>query len=266
MHPVQQHSLRVNRYEAPTNVADAVSLLHEHGESSRLIAGGTDLLLELQRGGRPGVDSLIDVSRIESIDYIRSDNGMVRIGAGTTHNEVVRSALVVDQALPLAQACWEIGSPQLRNRATVAGNLVTASPANDTISALLALDAELKLESVRGERVVRLADFYLGVRKSVLAPDEMVTEIAFPNGSPSRRGVFVKLGLRRAQAISVVHLTCLVEMVEDRVGRRPDRAGQRWAGGDVGRPSCRVSGRQSTDRRGNQDRFPTGDGGDPANR
>ena len=65
--------------------------------------------------------------------------------------------------------------------------------------------------------MVRFADFYLGVRKSVLAPDEMLTEIAFPNGSPSRRGVFVKLGLRRAQAISVVHLTCLVEIVEDRV-------------------------------------------------
>lgn len=217
MHAVQRHSLRLNNYETPATAADAVSMLDELGERARLIAGGTDLLLELQRGGRPQVDSLIDVSRIEGMDYIRSDGGALRIGAGATHNEVVRSALVVDHALPLAQACWEIGSPQLRNRATVAGNLVTASPANDTISALLALDAELKLLSVRGERVVRLADFYLGVRKSVLAPDEMVTEIAFPIGSPSRRGVFVKLGLRRAQAISVVHLTCLVDIVEDRV-------------------------------------------------
>ena len=217
MHPVQQHSLRLSQYEAPATAAEAVSMLHELGERSRLIAGGTDLLLELQRGGRPQVDSLIDVSRLEGIDYIRSDTGMVRIGAGVTHNEVVRSALVVEQALPLAQACWEIGSPQLRTRATVAGNLVTASPANDTISALLALDAELKLLSVRGERVVRLADFYLGVRKSVLAPDEMLTEVAIPIGPPSRRGVFAKLGLRRAQAISVVHLTCLVDIVDDRV-------------------------------------------------
>ena len=217
MHPVQEHNLRLNHYATPATVGEAVSMLAEFGERARLIAGGTDLLLELQRGGRPQVDSLIDVSRIEGIDYIRSDRGIVRVGAGATHNEIVRSALVVDEALPLAQACWEIGSPQLRNRATVVGNLVTASPANDTISALLALDAELTLVSVRGERVVRLADFYVGVRKSVLAPDEMVTEIAFPIGSSSRRGVFVKLGLRRAQAISVVHLTCLVDIVEDRV-------------------------------------------------
>lgn len=218
VHPVQRHNLAIERYEAPSDVDEAVFLLNQIGERARLIFGGTDLLLELQRGDRPGVDTLIDISRIADLDQIRLDAGFVRLGAGVTHNQIIRSELVVNLGFPLAQACWEIGSPQLRNRATVVGNIVTASPANDTISALHALDAELKLASTSGERTVRIADFHTGVRKSILAPDEMVTEISFPINPASQRGVFVKLGLRRAQAISVVHLTCLVDVADNRVG------------------------------------------------
>lgn len=210
MHPVQGHRLRLERYHTPGTLDEAVTLLAASGGNARVVAGGTDLLLELTRGLRPEVGTLIDVGRIPGFDRIEIDGEIVSLGAGVTHAQVISSALLVDRGLPLAQACLEIGSPQLRNRATVAGNLITASPANDTISALRALGAELSLVSAGGSRVVRLSEFHTGVRRSVLGWDELVTEIRFPVPGPNQRGVFAKLGLRRSQAISVVHMAAML--------------------------------------------------------
>ena len=153
-------------YLQPTSLEETLALLHRHAGQARIVAGGTDLVVELQRGIKP-TSTLIDITRLHDLRYARLDNGTIRLGALATHNDVLASSDCVAHALPLAQACWEVGAPQIRARATVAGNVVTASPANDTITPLIALDAEVVLASTEGERVIPLHDFYTGVRRTL---------------------------------------------------------------------------------------------------
>lgn len=213
LHEIQRPRTRVPRYVAPSTTAAAVELLDRHRERARVVAGGTDLVVELDRGAHRSIDLLIDVSGIADLAAItESSDGRIRLGAGVTHNQVVASDRCRDRLLPLAQACLEIGSPQLRNRATVVGNVVTASPANDTISALMALGASVELTSTDATRTVAIADFFTGFRATAIEPNELVTALVMPGLSDGQRGVFVKAGLRRAQAISVVHLAVVVEL------------------------------------------------------
>ncbi|MGD1992533.1 MAG: xanthine dehydrogenase family protein subunit M [Anaerolineae bacterium] len=205
-------------YYTPTSVDEALRLLAQYGPEARIIAGGTDLLLELERGIAQ-TTALIDISRILELGRIRKEDGHLRLGAMATHNRLVVAKSVGERAFPLAQAAWSVGAPALRNRATLGGNLVTASPANDTITPLWALDATLVIRSTRGERTLAFPDFYQGVREVELAPDEMLTEVHVPTLGPNERGIFVKLGLRRAMAISVANAAAVLAFDEDTVTR-----------------------------------------------
>jgi xanthine dehydrogenase iron-sulfur cluster and FAD-binding subunit A len=207
-------------YFAPTSIDEALTLLAERGSRARIVAGATDLILELERGQRPGVEVLIDITRIPGLDTIHlGSDGMIHLGPLVTHNHCAGSQLIIDRAFALARACWEVGAPQIRNRGTVAGNLITASPANDSITPLMALDAQVRLRSKQGERLVKLSDFYTGVRRNVMRDDELLVDIAFPEPTAGTRSSFYKLALRRAQAVSVINVAVVLEFETDRIGR-----------------------------------------------
>ncbi len=208
------------KYFNVTTIEEALEILHQNKNHTKIIAGGTDLMLEMENGGRPEVTQLVDFSRVKGLDKIEMDaQGTVHIGPLVTHNHVLASAIIREHAYPLLQACWHVGSPQIRNRGTVAGNLITASPANDTISPLVALGAWVVLRSTHGERKVALSDFYTGVRRTVMEADEMLVDIAFPKMTCQQKGIYKKFALRRAQAISLVNLAIILDFQEERIAK-----------------------------------------------
>lgn len=196
-----------------SSVDEVLEILAERGERARIMAGGTDLILEIERGIRRGIDTIIDISRIPHLNQIYLDEDqIIHLGPLVTHNHCTASPLIRQRAFPLAQAAWQVGAPQIRNRGTIAGNLITASPANDTIPPLMAMGAQVTLRSKKGIRKVPLEDFYLGVRQTIMRPDEMLVDVSFPALQKDQKGIFVKLGLRRAQAISVVDIAILLTL------------------------------------------------------
>jgi carbon-monoxide dehydrogenase medium subunit len=205
-------------YHSVITISEALQILAEQGEQARIIAGATDLMLEMERGVRKGINTLIDITRVEGLDQIKLDNNdIIHLGPLVTHGECAASKMIIELAFPLARACWEVGAPQIRNRGTVAGNLITASPANDTIPPLIGLNAIVVLQSIHGMREIPLADFYKGVRHNVMQPDEMMVEIKFPTLKNNQRGTFYKLGLRKAQAISLINCAVILTLADAKV-------------------------------------------------
>ncbi len=207
-------------YFSPSTLSEALALKADLRARARIISGGTDLLLEIERGARRTSDgeppALIDLTRIPGLADIQEADGRIHLGPLVTHNQCAASPLIVQRAFPLARACWEVGAPQIRNRATVAGNIITASPANDSIVPLLALDAAVTLTSAeQGERTLPLADFMTGFRRVDLADDEILTGISLRGLSANEQGSFIKLGLRRAQAISVVSVAVTLNFADE---------------------------------------------------
>ncbi|MFO1293620.1 MAG: xanthine dehydrogenase family protein subunit M [Rubrivivax sp.] len=201
-------------YVRPGSLQELVRGLGEAGAEGAVLAGGTDLHVKLRAGKmRPRV--LFDVSELAPLRAIVLKDGMLRIGAAARVTEIAASPAVRGALPALVSAVSEMSSRQIRNRATVGGNIVTASPAADAVPPLLAADAVVVLVGPEGGREVALADFIVGPGKTAKRPSEVVAEVAVPVGAMSRRSQFVKIGRRKAQAISVVNLAGCVEMEAD---------------------------------------------------
>lgn len=205
--------MNVAEYIAPHSLPDALGIKQEQGANARVIAGGTDLILRMaEQVLTPGM--LIDLRRV-ALDGISAVDGELQIGASTTLTQILESAEIV-QAIPaLAEACRQFAGPPIRNLATLGGNIVNASPAADLVPPLLACDAEIVLASATAQRVLPLLEFFIGPGQSVLAPDEVLTEIRLPRESRPTASAFIKLGLRRSMAISIVNLTVRLTLDEN---------------------------------------------------
>ncbi len=198
------------RYAKPTSVDEALALL---GSGPwRILAGGTDVYPAL--GARPNREAILDIGSLTALRGIAREGTLWRIGAATTWSQVVQAALPPAFAA-LTAAAREVGSVQIQNTATVAGNLCNASPAADGVPPLLVLDAEVELRSVRGQRRVPLADFILGNRRTMRAVDELATAVLVPEAAIRGRSAFVKLGARRYLVISIAMAAARVDIDAD---------------------------------------------------
>ena len=182
---------------APTTWAEALAAKAEHPDALP-VAGGTDVMVEINFDhARP--PALLDLTRVPELREWSHDDGRVRLGAGVTYARVIDE---LGGVLPgLAMAARTVGSPQIRNRGTVGGNLGSASPAGDSHPALLAADTDVEVASVRGTRRVPIAEFFTGVKRSALAPDELIAAVLItPPAGPQQ---YSKIGTRNAMVIAV---------------------------------------------------------------
>jgi xanthine dehydrogenase FAD-binding subunit len=193
------------------SLPDALEYLSRHGDETAVLAGGTDLVIRI-RSGREVPPRVLDISRLDELRVIRKEAAVLRLGALVTHAAAVGSPETRAHAPLLAEACATIGSPQIRNLGTLGGNCVTASRAGDSLPALLALDAEMVLLSVDGERRVPMSEFFTGPRTTARRRDELLGYILVPVRSPDERSCYLKLTQRKALAISLVSVAFRLRM------------------------------------------------------
>jgi len=196
----------------PTSLDEALRLKSDHPDAVP-IEGGTDVMVALNFD-RLRPPALIDLNPVLELKGWSRDNGTLRLGAGLTYVEAMREPL--GGLLPaLAEASRTVGSPQIRNRGTIGGNLGTASPAGDALPPLLVEDAEVELASGGGSRTVPLGEFLVGPKRNALAPDELIVAVhVHPSGSTQ---TFMKVGPRNAMVIAVVSLALAVDRERDEI-------------------------------------------------
>ncbi|MCJ7572757.1 xanthine dehydrogenase family protein subunit M [Candidatus Bathyarchaeota archaeon] len=194
----------------PETLEKALKLLGEL-EGARPIAGGTDLLINL-REGACNAKRLVDLGLVKELRYIKEDDGMIRIGSTTTFAQVVASKLIKAKAPVLSEASSLVGSVQIRNMATIGGNLCNASPGADTAPPLLVLGAEIAVASREGSRSMPLSELFTGPNRTSLASGELLTETYFPVPPAGSGASFHKLGRRKGCTLSLINAAAYLEM------------------------------------------------------
>jgi carbon-monoxide dehydrogenase medium subunit len=197
-------------YLRPASLAEAVQALAEHGPEARVLAGGTDLIVRMHTGHtQPAV--VIDLKRVRELATdVSAADGAIRIGARAVMTDVIGDARIRTHYPALVEAASVVGSVQIRNRATLAGNICNASPAADTAPALLAYGAIVHLVGPGGERTVPLADFFTGPGRTVLARGELVSFIELPLPTAPSGGAFGRVTRRRGVDLATVNLVVVV--------------------------------------------------------
>jgi len=203
------------KYFAPKSIEEAISLLSEYGEKSKIISGGTDLLIQMKnKVVLP--DFLVSIGDIRDLDYINYDeiNGL-RVGALTTIGSIEKSSLIHSKFNILAQAAGTLGTPVIRHQATIGGNLCNAAPSADTAPALMVLGARVKIAGVDGEKIISIEDFFTGPGQTVIKHGQILTEIQIPNLPRHGGAAYVKQTRRQGADLAVVGAAALAMMEGD---------------------------------------------------
>lgn len=195
---------------SPKRLDEALEILEKHADRVRILAGGTDLILQLRKA-RKVEGMLLNIFSVDELRYIRLENEFIRVGALTDFHTIAQSPIIQKHAPVLAEASGRVGSIQIMNKASIGGNIVNASPAADSLPALYVLDTILTLRSKKSERKIPIISFYKGYKVLDLMPNELLVEISFKPMKDNQIASFFKHGLRQGDAISVVNGAILLE-------------------------------------------------------
>jgi carbon-monoxide dehydrogenase medium subunit len=197
-------------YLVPETLDEALEMLDRYRGAARVIAGGTDIVPSSRKGGT-GIKALIDITRIPGLNMIGLDGETVKIGPLVTHTEVALSGLIRKRGMALAEGASRLGSPQIRNIATVAGNILNAQPGADTLIPLLALDGSITVRSRQGERSILLADLFTGVgRTTIDSTKEIVTELSFPALGKGEASAAMRLAKRKTLVLPILAVAVVI--------------------------------------------------------
>ncbi len=198
------------QYFVPVTLDDALQLLDKYGTGLSVLAGGTDLVRDMNLEFKIP-DGIMWIGKL-ALEYIVEDGDLIRIGAATRMQTAANSALLQQKASAVARAAGKLASPPVRSLATLGGNLCTASPAADCGCALLGLGAEVQLTSKKGQRIVPLEAFYLGPNSTVIQPGELMTEIRVKPQVNGEGSSYEKIGRRQAMTLAVLNATSRVKL------------------------------------------------------